>query len=151
MATPKRYNQPADAFQGLEPRLHASVYFPGDVLRGRTFDVQRGIYPSFSGTADAEVTKPSGARTYLLSGDPNTVYQGKAIIGQTGISTAGDERTRTGFYVRKYIDYRRPQAEVDLFTSTTHWIEVQVCRNIAEPCRSGNRDRSTGRCAYLPK
>lgn len=140
--TPKRFNQPADAFQGLEPRLRGTVYFPGDILRTRTFDVQRGIYPSFSGTADAEIAKPSGSRTYLLSGDPNTVYQGKAIIGQTGISTAGDERTRTGFYVRKYIDYRRPQADVDLFTSTTHWIEfryAEILLNRAEAAIETNQ------------
>ncbi len=133
--TPKRYNQVADAFQGLEPRLRATVYFPGDILRTRTFDVQRGIYPTFSGTAAAEVAKTPASRSYLLSGDPNTMYNGKAIIGQTGISTAGDERTRTGFYVRKYIDYRRPQADVDLFTSTTHWIEfryAEILLNRAE-------------------
>jgi hypothetical protein len=133
--TPKRFNQVADAFQGLEPRLRATVYFPGDLLRTRTFDVQRGIYPTFSGTAAAEVAKPAASRSYLLSGDPNTMYNGKAIIGQTGISTAGDERTRTGFYVRKYIDYRRPQADVDLFTSTTHWIEfryAEILLNRAE-------------------
>ncbi|MBO9204470.1 MULTISPECIES: RagB/SusD family nutrient uptake outer membrane protein [Niastella] len=133
--TPKRYNQPGDAFQGMEARLRATVYFPGDILRTRTFDVQRGIYPTFSGTAAAEVNKPAAARSYLLSGDPNTMYNGKAIIGQTGISTAGDERTRTGFYVRKYIDYRRPQADVDLFTSTTHWIEfryAEILLNRAE-------------------
>jgi hypothetical protein len=133
--TPRRYNQLTDAFNGLEPRLRASVYFPGDLLRGRQFDVQRGIYPTFSGTAAAEVAKPSASRTCLLSGDPNTLYQGKTIIGQTGISTAGDERTRTGFFVRKYIDYRRPQADVDLFTSTTHWIEfryAEILLNRAE-------------------
>jgi len=81
------------------------------------------------------VAKPAASRTYLLSGDPNTLYNGKAIIGQTGISTAGDDRTRTGFYVRKYIDYRRPQADVDLFTSTTHWIEfryAEILLNRAE-------------------
>lgn len=133
--TPKRFDQVADAFQGLEPRLRATVYFPGDLLRTRTFDVQRGIYPTFSGTAAAEVARPAASRAYLLSGDPNTLYNGKAIIGQTGISTAGDERTRTGFYVRKYIDYRRPQADVDLFTSTTHWIEfryAEILLNRAE-------------------
>lgn len=123
--TPQRYDQLSDAFVGLEPRLRATVYFPGDILRERQFDVQRGIYPTFSGTAAAEVTKPAASRTYVLSGDPTILYNGKAIIGQTGISTAGDERTRTGFYVRKYIDYRRPQADVDLFTSTTHWIEFR--------------------------
>ncbi len=133
--TPRRYEQLADAFQGLEPRLRGTIYFPGDILRDRMFDVQRGIYPSFSGTAADEVAKDPNQRNYLLSGDPNTLYEGKTIIGQTGISTSGDDKTRTGFYVRKYIDYRRPQADVDLFTSTTHWIEfryAEILLNRAE-------------------
>jgi hypothetical protein len=133
--TPRRYDNLAQVTEGLEPRLRATIYFPGDILRDRPFDVQRGIYQSFNGTAADEVAKPNGDRKYMLSGDPNTLYEGKAIIGQTGISTAGDERTRTGFYVRKYIDYRRPQADVDLFTSTTHWIEfryAEILLNRAE-------------------
>ncbi|GAO42565.1 hypothetical protein FPE01S_01_15800 [Flavihumibacter petaseus NBRC 106054] len=133
--TPTRYTNLADAFQGLEPRLRGTIYFPGDVLRDRRFDVQRGLYPSFSGTAADEVAKDPNSRKYMLSGDPNTTFEGKTIIGQTGISTSGDDKTRTGFYVRKYIDYRRPQADVDLFTSTTHWIEfryAEVLLNRAE-------------------
>lgn len=133
--TPRRYDHPADAFQGLEPRLRGTIYFPGDVLRDRTFDVQRGLYQSFTGTAADEVAKDPAQRKYILSGDPNTLFEGQAVIGQTGISTSGDDKTRTGFYVRKYIDYRRPQADVDLFTSTTHWIEfryAEILLNRAE-------------------
>jgi starch-binding outer membrane protein, SusD/RagB family len=133
--TPKRYNDLSEVMQGLEPRLLGTVYFPGATLRGLKFDVQRGIYPSFTGTAAAEVVKQSGDRSYILAGGTDALYQGKQVIGMTGIRTAGDEYTRTGFYVRKYVDYRRPQAEVDLFTSTTHWIEfryAEILLNRAE-------------------
>lgn len=133
--TPRRYDNLAQVWQGLEPRLLATVYFPGATLRGLTFDVQRGIYPSFTGTAAAEVAKQSGDRSYILAGGTDALYQGRQVIGMTGIKTSGDDMTRTGFYVRKYIDYRRPQAEVDLFTSTTHWIEfryAEILLNRAE-------------------
>lgn len=133
--TPKRYNNLNEIMQGLEPRLLGTIYFPGATLRGLRFDVQRGIYPSFTGTAAAEVAKQSGDRSYILAGGTDAVYQGKQVIGMTGIRTSGDENTRTGFYVRKYVDYRRPQAEVDLFTSTTHWIEfryAEILLNRAE-------------------
>ncbi|WP_184543731.1 RagB/SusD family nutrient uptake outer membrane protein [Mucilaginibacter sp. FT3.2] len=123
--TPKRFDSRADLQQGLEPRLLATVYFPGATLRGLTFDMQRGIYPSFSGTAAAEVAKQPNSRSYILAGDTKTLYSGKQIIGFTGPWTGGDELTRTGFYVRKYVDYNKPQATVDLNRSEQPWIDLR--------------------------
>ncbi|MFD2874246.1 RagB/SusD family nutrient uptake outer membrane protein [Mucilaginibacter ximonensis] len=123
--TPRRFNNRADLMQGLEPRLLATVYFPGATLRGLTFDMQRGIYPSFSGTAAAEVAKQPNSRSYILAGDTKSLYQGKQIIGFTGPWTGGDELTRTGFYVRKYVDYNKPQATVDLNRSEQPWIDLR--------------------------
>ena len=133
--TPKRFSNRADIQQGLEPRLLATIYFPGATLRGLTFDMQRGIYPSFSGTAAAEVAKQPNSRSYILSGDTKTLYQGKQVIGFTGPWTGGDELTRTGFYVRKYVDYNRVQATVGLNSSVQPWIDLryaEVLLNRAE-------------------
>jgi hypothetical protein len=133
--TPKRFSKPADLMTGLEPRLLATVYFPGATLRGLTFDTQRGIYPSFNGSAAAEVAKQPSQRSYILAGDVNTLYQGKRVIGFTGIKTADDDLTRTGFYVRKYIDYNKPIATVDLYKSEQPWIDMryaEVLLNRAE-------------------
>lgn len=123
--TPKRFNSRAEIMQGLEPRLLATIYFPGAMLRGLMFDMQRGIYPSFSGTAAAEVAKQPNSRSYILAGDTKTLYQGKQVIGFTGPWTGGDELTRTGFYVRKYVDYNKPQASVDLNRSEQPWIDLR--------------------------
>lgn len=150
--TPKRYNDLSEVFQGLEPRLLATVYFPGATLRGLKFDVQRGIYPSFTGTAAAEIAKPDNARSHILAGGTDALYNGKQVIGMTGISTAGDQFTRTGFYVRKYVDYRRPQSEVALFTSTTHWIEfryAEVLLNRAEAAVETGRPDDALTCLNL--
>jgi hypothetical protein len=134
--TPRRFDKPADLMAGLEPRLLGTIYFPGATLRGLTFDVQRGIYPSFSGTAANEVAKQPNSRSYILSGDPKTLYQGKMIIGFTGLTTAADDAvTRTGFYVRKYIDYSKAISEADLYRSQQSWIELryaEVLLNRAE-------------------
>jgi hypothetical protein len=133
--TPKRFDDRAQLMQGLEPRLLATVYFPGTTLRGLTFDMQRGIYPSFSGTAAAEVAKQPNSRSYILAGDTKTLYQGRQVIGFTGPWTGGDELTRTGFYVRKYVDYNKPQASVDLNRSEQPWIDLrygEVLLNRAE-------------------
>lgn len=123
--TPKRFDNRAQLMQGLEPRLLATVYFPGATLRGLTFDMQRGIYPSFSGTAVAEVAKQANSRSYILAGDVKTLFQGKQVIGFTGPWTGGDELTRTGFYVRKYVDYNKPQSAVDLNRSEQPWIDLR--------------------------
>jgi len=133
--TPKRFNSLGELMSGLEPRLLATVYFPGSSLRGLQFDTQRGIYPSFSGTAAAEVAKQPASRAYKLAGDVNTLYEGKRIIGFTGIKTGGDELTRTGFYVRKYIDYAKAINTVDLYRSEQPWIDMryaEVLLNRAE-------------------
>lgn len=133
--TPKRFNNRAELMQGLEPRLLATVYFPGATLRGLMFDMQRGIYPSFTGTAAAEVAKPQNSRSAILAGDTKTLYQGKMVIGFTGPWTGGDELTRTGFYVRKYVDAAKPIASVDLNRSEQPWIDLryaEVLLNRAE-------------------
>jgi starch-binding outer membrane protein, SusD/RagB family len=133
--TPKRFDNRADLQQGLEPRLLATVYFPGATLRGLTFDMQRGIYPSFSGTAAAEVAKAPNSRSYILAGGTSTLYQGVQVIGFTGPYTGGDDLTRTGFYVRKYVDYNKLQATVNLNTSVQPWIDLryaEVLLNRAE-------------------
>ena len=136
--TPVRFDNLGDPFQGLEPRLRATIYFPGDVLRGQLFDQQEGIYPSFTGTAADEVAKPTGSRSFILSGDHTTLHNGRLINGKAGMyppAAGSDDNTRTGFYVRKYIDYNKTVAQVNLFTSTTPWIEfryAEILLNRAE-------------------
>ncbi|MDR0793126.1 MAG: RagB/SusD family nutrient uptake outer membrane protein, partial [Chitinophagaceae bacterium] len=42
--TPVRFDNRNQLWQGLEPRLLATVYFSGMTLRGSTFDLRRGFY-----------------------------------------------------------------------------------------------------------
>jgi len=137
--TPRRYDNQGDITQGLEPRLRGTVYFPGDVLRGEKYDVQAGVYTSFSGTAADEVAKPVGNRSFITSGDHKTLRpNGRTVIGKAGMyppAFGNDNNTRTGFYVRKYIDPTKSIAATNLFTSTTPWIELryaEVLLNRAE-------------------
>jgi starch-binding outer membrane protein, SusD/RagB family len=56
---PIRFNNRSDIKNGMEPRLQGTCYFDGDVLRGKTFSIQRGIYVNFTGPASdaqSEVT-----------------------------------------------------------------------------------------------
>lgn len=137
--TPRRFDHLADIMKGLEPRLLATIYFPGATLRGLTFDTQRGIYEHFSGTAEAELgVNPPNMPFRHLAGNTSVLWPestGRRVIGFTGVSTDGDNTTRTGFYVRKYIDYNKPMADCGLYKSTQSWIDLryaEVLLNRAE-------------------
>ncbi|MDG3581051.1 RagB/SusD family nutrient uptake outer membrane protein [Galbibacter pacificus] len=134
--TPKRFDNLSDITEGIEPRLLASVYFPGSMLRDIEFDIQRGIYEQFSGTAEDEIgLNPPNEQYRHLAGSTDVLFEGKQVIGFTGISTNGDDKTRTGFYVRKYIDYNKEQSSCGLYQSTQSWIIIryaEVLLNRAE-------------------
>jgi len=138
--TPRRFTDRADLLQGLEPRLLATVYFPGATLRGLNFDIQRGIFKTFTGSAAQELSNnnntPNEAGGNLLMADkPTVLYNGRNIMGFAGVSTGGDDYTRTGFYVRKYVDYKKAQSACGLYQSTQSYIDMryaEVLLNRAE-------------------
>jgi hypothetical protein len=138
--TPRRFDNRADLMNGLEPRLLGTIYFPGATLRGVSFDVQRGIYHSFTGSAAQELSNnlntPNDAlNVNLWIGVDIDVHNGMDVIGRAGISTAGDDRTRTGFYVRKYVDYNKAASACGLYQSAQNYIDMryaEVLLNRAE-------------------
>lgn len=118
---PIRYSDRMDLFAKAEPRLRATVIFPGDVFKGEVIDVQNGIYPSFSST-----TAP------LISSDFKAIYKDKPIIGASGPGTA--ETTTSGFYFRKYCDEALPSENCDKMEDHP-WIDLryaEVLLNHAE-------------------
>ncbi|TDW96914.1 RagB/SusD family nutrient uptake outer membrane protein [Dinghuibacter silviterrae] len=148
--TPTRFNNLADITNGLEPRLLATVYFPGMTLRGQTFDQQRGIYKTFTGSAAQELSDnlntpndvygqyPDTAAgvNLIFSSSSNNVYAGHNVIGRAGFNpSTGDDNTRTGFYLRKYINYNAPASACGLYQSTQSYIDMryaEVLLNRAE-------------------
>lgn len=132
---PKRFANRKDLYANLEPRLRANFFFSGMELREgaerRAFDIQRGLYVSFKGTAaDAELgatSAPINAESNrILAGPKNSQYEYKGtkynVTGEHGIWKDGHaNNTRTGFYVRKYINYKMKNNEVKLYNSTQPW------------------------------
>jgi hypothetical protein len=147
---PWRFSQPSDLIQGLEPRLLATIYFPSMTLRGLTFDQQRGIYKTFNGSAAQELsdnlnspndtygTFPDTAApvNLIFSSSSNDVYSGHTVIGRAGFNpSTGDDNTRTGFYIRKYVNYNAAPAACGLYQSTQSYIDMryaEVLLNRAE-------------------
>ena len=137
---PIRFENRGDIRNGVEPRLRAIVYFPDDVLRGLTFDIQRGIYDSFDRTAEEEVKTHVNDRKGLEMASGSHITYSKdnklRVIGLCGVNTSPDgDNTRSGFYMRKFIDYNKPKDDCGLYRSTTHWIAIryaEVLLNRAE-------------------
>lgn len=118
---PVRYEHRSDLFKDMEPRLRATIIFPGDVFKGEEIDVQKGIYTSY----------PSGE--LMTSADFNALYQGKSIIGKSGMGN--NETTVTGFHIRKYQNPDMPKSLVLNWRSEQAWIDfryAEILLNRAE-------------------
>lgn len=119
---PIRFANVSDIFKNVEPRLRGTVILPGDDFKGEAFEVQKGLYPTYSETA-----KP------LISTSANDLYEGKRIIGRSGIGH--QEMTSTGFCMRKYQNPAMSNADVIESRSAQFWIDMryaEVLLNKAE-------------------
>ncbi|MBK5722737.1 RagB/SusD family nutrient uptake outer membrane protein, partial [Dysgonomonas sp. Marseille-P4677] len=118
---PTRFEKTMDLFKNVEPRLRASVILPGDIFKNESIEIQKGLYTSY----------PSGE---LMTGaDFNALYQGKNIIGKSGMGHP--ETTITGFLLRKFQDPSKDKSQVLLYKSTQQWIDMryaEVLLNRAE-------------------
>ncbi|MCU7693021.1 RagB/SusD family nutrient uptake outer membrane protein [Haoranjiania flava] len=118
---PKRFSNTMDVFVNVEPRLRGSVILPGDIFKGEAIEIQKGLYTSF----------PSGE--LKTSADFNALYNGKNIIGKSGMGHP--ETTITGFLVRKYQNPKMERSQVLGSRSTQAWIDMryaEVLLNRAE-------------------
>lgn len=170
--TPKRFAKLEDLKASINnPRLFATILFPGETVRkGRYVEVQAGIYRTFTGTAEREMSyehpEMPGALTYRPNrqnpdgselnprnmfvttstdatlSEADAVYNSKgellkmAIMGTCGISSdGGQERTKTGFYLRKYVDPNKGADELGFNACTQSWLAMryaEVLLNKAE-------------------
>jgi hypothetical protein len=154
---PVRFNNRSDIKIGMEPRLQGTCYFDGDVLRGVTFDIQRGIYKSFTGPAsDAQFgsnAAPVNAISNRLLGKKGDKYNGVLITGNHGMFTTGVENNAMmGAFMRKYIDITRPTSLVNVNKSNQSWIVFrlgEIYLNTAEAAYELNK--RTEALTYIEK
>ncbi|MEO6915552.1 MAG: RagB/SusD family nutrient uptake outer membrane protein [Chitinophagaceae bacterium] len=140
------YTNTMDLFANAEPRLRATVIFPGDEFKGENIEIRRGIY-----TADA-----SGGISALLPAGSTANYPTANIVsssnanqtpyklpdgtlmnpaGLSGPFTSDFTSAISGFNVRKWLNPSTPKSEVLENRAQTTWIEIryaEVLLNLAE-------------------
>jgi hypothetical protein len=95
---PVWYNNRVDLFANAEPRLRASVIFPGDVFKGEVIDIRYAILKEGANT--------SAINSADLAIAANTsAYNGEKILGASGMQLNDASFTVSGFHLAKWMDY----------------------------------------------
>ncbi|MBS1523842.1 MAG: RagB/SusD family nutrient uptake outer membrane protein [Bacteroidetes bacterium] len=140
------FNNTMDLFANAEPRLRASVILPGDVFKGESIEIRRGIY---TGSAAGGISPllPAGSKsqypTANLVQSANagqtafTLPDGSSMnpAGASGIFTGDQTCAISGFSVRKWLDPNLATSQVLENNETQTWIEMryaEVLLNRAE-------------------
>jgi hypothetical protein len=140
------YTNTMDLFANAEPRLRATVIFPGDEFKGQNIEIRRGIYTGSSAgginrllpagstsnyPTENLVTSSNGAQTPYKLPDGTTMNP----AGLSGVFTADGTCAISGFSIRKNLDPNKPTSEVLENHSDETWIELryaEVLLNRAE-------------------
>lgn len=134
--TPVRFNNRSDIKRDMEPRMRGTMYFDGDVLRGKTFNIQKGIYRTYTGlAADAQ----GGSNAAPINSNGNRILGGRGwttvingttlnITGAHGhFDDAGGENNGWGSaFVRKYVNPNMATSDVREYRSGQHWIVFRL-------------------------
>jgi len=140
------YNNTMDIFANAEPRLRATVILPGDVFKGESIEIRRGIYTASSAGGIQKLVSENSTSNYpttniVQSANANqTPYKlpnGQLMnpAGKSGVFTAEGTAAVSGFSIRKYLDPNMPTSEVLENHSDQTWIEIryaEVLLNRAE-------------------
>ncbi len=129
---PVRFTNRSDIKNAMEPRLKGTCYFDGDVVRGKTFSIQRGIYAKFAGPAsDAQFgsnNAPVNAVSNRILGNLGQQYKGITITGNHGMFSgrSAENNAYMGGFIRKYIDPTISAAQATVNKSSQPWIVFRL-------------------------
>lgn len=131
------YDDLMGPFANAEPRLKATVIFPGDEFKGERIEIWRGIYrgPVTGGTSPlippgSMIAYPTANLSTSANGGSQTVVtlpDGRRMnaAGRSGVFTSTNIHTLSGFLIRKYLDPNRPTSQVLTGQSSQKWIELR--------------------------
>ena len=156
------YTNTMDLFANAEPRLRATVILPGDVFKGESIEIRRGIYTA-SATGGISPLLPAGSRSqYPLTNlvisststqTPYTLPGGTAMnpAGLSGIFTGDQTCAISGFSIRKWLNPNLPTSQVLENNETQTWVEMryaEVLLNRAEAAFELNAGGQQGTTSY---
>jgi hypothetical protein len=163
------YDNLTDMFANVEPRLRATVIYPGDTFKGEAVEIWRGIY-----TGDASngisplLTKDesnsatryenAGCKSMIVTSKDGsqTAYQlpnGKMMnpAGRSGVFYNDGTNALTGFTVRKYLNPKMAAGLVVENHSDQTWIEMryaEILLNRAEAAYELYQDPTATSSSY---
>ena len=136
------YDNRFDLFKDAEPRLLATVVFPGMTFKGQEIDIRRGVF--FGGITSGInkfPTPPFGTQTNYNNiagltntigtnqqGDPTVTVNGVQIkaAGKSGMfGSGGNAGTYSGFTIRKMVDETLFGSNLLIGRITTPWIDMR--------------------------
>jgi starch-binding outer membrane protein, SusD/RagB family len=130
------FDKTMDLFANAEPRLRATVIMPGDVFKGESIEIYRGIYTGSSDNGISKLLPDNSTSNYpadqLVSSananqTPYVLPDGRKMnpAGKSGVFTSDRTSAFSGFTVRKYLAPDKPTAEVLENRSDQTWIELR--------------------------
>jgi hypothetical protein len=134
--SPIFYAKPTDIFLNKDPRCLASVIVPSATFQGNEIKVQAGIYDQgvkWEAGDPASLYNPTTHKPDMANG---TI----SIVRRDGFGGGADEKSQTGFYIRKYLDYNLPNARS--MSADNPWIVFrygEVLLNYAEAAMELNK------------
>ena len=129
---PIKFDSPYDLFKDKDPRLLASIMVPFSPWQNDIMEARRGIINGDKIITSSNLTEHYG------EGDKKIT-----ITGKDGILESTDV-TKTGFYVKKYMD---PVNRVNYSRSEVNWMVfryAEVLLNYAEAAAELNKDTDKG-------
>ena len=140
------YDNTMSPFANAEPRLRATVILPGDVFKGQSIEIRRGIYTgSIAGGISplipigSTIQYPTTNILQSANGSqkadtlPNGIIMNPA--GASGTFYSEETNSQTGFSIRKYLDETLDKSQVKENYEDQSWIEIryaEVLLNRAE-------------------
>lgn len=154
------FSNTMDLFANAEPRLRATVIFPGDVFKGQNIEIRRGIYtgPAAGGispllpagsksqypTTNLVVSSTAGQTAFKL---PDGTLMNPA--GLSGVFTGDQTCAISGFSIRKWLNPNLATSQVLENNETQTWIEMRYAEVLLNRAEAAAELQSLGQTGNI--
>lgn len=162
--TYKLYDNTMDFFATAEPRLRATVILPGDLFKGVSCEIWRGIYKGASTTSISRLIPEGSTVKYENSGSANslvtsssgsqtayTLHTGIKMnpAGASGVFYGDRTCAMSGFTIRKWLNESLTQDQVLENRSDQPWIEMRYAEVLLTRAEAAAELASLGNAGFL--